>query len=327
MIVGGFFAGVIARLLDNKGIAATRPARSELDVEDAASLRRFLRAGDVLVDAAGPFQSRSTASLESAIELGVDVVDMNESLGYARRVESLRARIAAGGITVRSACSAVSTVAAALVRRSGIERPLRVSALVAPASRETAHDATLGALLASVGAPIELWRDGAFAPAVGWRVSRRFELPGARGYLVESVLSFDLPPIWPSLRGVDTWTDTRTPGANGVLSLVARAPATRAVAIASVPLGALLARTFGTRAGGFGLEIEDDRGRLAHFWLSAARGSYVIAAAPAALAARMLIEERGTDRGLVRPDRHVPVDALMSYLEALGMRLEQRERS
>jgi hypothetical protein len=70
-----------------------RPTRGELDVEDRASLRRYLQAGDVVVDAAGPFQRRTTALLEAAMERGAHVVDINESLGYARRVAALGARI------------------------------------------------------------------------------------------------------------------------------------------------------------------------------------------------------------------------------------------
>ena len=314
---------MIAGLLESDGLATIRPARRELDVEDAASVRAFLRTRDVVIDAAGPFQSRSTALLEGAIELGVDVVDMNESLGYAYRVEALRRRIGTSGITVMSACSAVSTVAAALVRESGISRPIRVSALVAPASRETAHDATLRALLSSVGASIEVWRAGAPARSVGWRESRRFELPGERAYLVESVLTFDLPRIWPSLRAVDTWTDTSTPGANAVLSILARVPATRSVAIAAVPLGALLARTLGTRKGGFGLEIEAEPDRLDRFWLSAPRRSYLIAAAPSALAARTLAKSKDSERGLVSPDRHIDQATLLSYLTKLGIALQR----
>ena len=295
-----------------------RPTRGELDVEDRASLRRYLQAGDVVVDAAGPFQRRTTALLEAAMERGAHVVDINESLGYARRVDALRERIDRGGIAVLSACSAVSTVAATLVRRSGVGAPVRVGALVAPASRQTAHAATLQALLSSVGAPIEVWRGGRFATARGWRESRRFVLPRRRAYLVESVLSFDLPRVWPSLRDVDTWTDTSTPAANAILSLAARVPAARTIALAAAPAGALLAAALGTRRGGFGLEIEDASGEVRRAWLGAPRGSFRIAAAPAALAALALASGRFEGRGLVPADRHLDADVLLSYLGRIG---------
>jgi hypothetical protein len=260
------------------------------------------------------------------MELGADVIDINESLPYARKVEALRQRIGESGIAVLSACSAVSAVAAALVRHTRIERPARISALVAPASRETAHEATLRALLASVGAPIEVWRGGRFARAIGWRESRRFALPGRRGYLVESALALHLPALWPSLRDVDTWTDTSTPGANAILSLIALAPAIRRLAGAAVPLGRALARTLGTPRGGFGLEIESGAGEARGFWLSAERGSYRIAAAPAALAARTLAAERATERGLVPADRQLDEEELLAYLEGLGIAIARTPR-
>lgn len=322
----GFFGQRVAELLRARGIDPVIAGRSGdllLDVEDRASLRAALRAGDVVVDAAGPFQSRTTALVEAACDVDADVVDLNESFAYAGRVEALAGRVRASGISVRSTCSAVSTVAAALVRRSGIVRPLRVSALVAPASRETAHAGTLRALLASVGAPVEVWRDGGIAVSRGWRTARTFALPRRRAYLVASALPLTLLPVWPSLRAVDCWTDTSTPLANGILALVARAPVLRAVAEHALPLGAVLARVLGTRRGAFAIEVEGPDGHVAHLALTAARRSYLIAAAPAALAAHALAEGRASGSGIVPVDRHVDADELFAYLASLGIAVEE----
>ena len=323
----GFFGQRVVELLRAVGVPSITAGRSSaelgLDVEDRASLRAALRAGDVVVDAAGPFQSRTAALVEVACEVGADIIDLNESLVHARRVDALADRVRESGISVRSTCSAVSTVAAALVRRSGTLRPVRVSALVAPASRETAHVGTLRALLASVGAPIEVWRDGRFAPAVGWRASRAFALPRRPAYLVASALPLTLPRVWPSLRVVDCWTDTSTPLANGVLALAARARVLRAIAERALPIGVALARLLGTRRGAFAVEVEDERGRVARLALTAARRSYLIAAVPAALAARALAEGRSSERGIVPVDRHVDPDELLAYLASLGIALER----
>lgn len=322
----GFFGQRVAELLRAAGIRpiiAGRTGEIVLDVDDRASLRAGLRAGDVVVDAAGPFQSRTAALVEVACDVGMDVIDIDESLVHARRVRALATRVRESGISVRSTCSAVSTVAAALVRRSGIERPVRVSALVAPASRETAHAGTLRALLASVGTPVEVWRDGGFASAIGWRSSRRFALPRRRAYIVASALPLTLPEVWPSLRVVDCWTDTSTPLANGILALVGRARVLRAIAERALPLGAALARVVGTRRGAFAIEVEDDGGHITRLALTAARRSYLIAAAPAALAARALAEGRPSERGIVPVDRHVDPDELLAYLTSLGISLRR----
>jgi hypothetical protein len=230
-------------------------------------------------------------------------------------------------VAIVSSCSAVSAVAAALVRRSGVERPVRVSALVAPASRETAHEGTIRALLASVGAPIEVWRNGQPSGEIGWRETRSFVLPRRTGRLIESALSHALPSVWPTLRDVDCWTDTSTPGANAVLSIVARSAALRRVVPLAVPLGVLAARLLGARRGAFAVEVEDGGGRVVRLALAAERRSYLTAAAPAALAARALAEGRFTERGVVPADRHVAAGELLAYLHGLGIRLQRDDAS
>lgn len=322
----GFFGRNVAELLRAEGVrplVAGRLGEVVLDVEDRRSLRAGLRPGDVVVDAAGPFQTRTTALVEAAIEIGADVVDLNESLEYAKRVDTLDARARERGVAVLSSCSAVSTVAAALVRLSGIDRPIRVSALVAPASRQTAHAGTIRALLASVGTPIAVWRDGRPARAIGWRETREFIVPRRRGHLIASALSLTLPAIWPTLRDVDCWTDTSTFGANAVLSVVARTRALGWVAERAVPLGAMAARIVGASRGAFAVEVEDEAGRISRLALASARRSYLIAAAPVALAARALAEGRFAERGVVAADRQVPADELIAYLGRLGIALQR----
>lgn len=321
----GFFGRQVVALLRAEGVrpvVAARNGELALDVEDRASLRTALRAGDVVVDAAGPFQARSTALVDVALELGADVIDLNESFEHAERLASYDQRARERGVALLSTCSAVSSVAAALVRLSGIDEPERVSALVAPASRETAHAGTLRALLASVGRPVRIWRDGRMLAVPGWREMREFTLPRRRAHLVSSALTITLPAVWPTLRTVDCWTDTSTPGANALLSVAARARPARAIANSLMPLGMLGARLVGTRRGAFAVEVEGD-GRVARLALTSPRRSYLAAVAPAVLAARAIADGTFTERGLVPADRHVSPDVLLPYLATLGITLER----
>jgi hypothetical protein len=208
-----------------------------------------------------------------------------------------------------------------LVRSSEVTAPARVSALVAPASRDTARRGTVHALLASVGEPVEVWRDGRQARAVGWRETRPFRLPPRTAHLVGSALTVTLPPIWPSLREVDCWTDTGIPLANALLSLAARSRIVRSLALRLWRAGVLLARISGPRRGAFAIEVEDGSGRVARLALTAPERSYLTAAAPVVLATRALAEGRFTERGLVPPDRHVPTEELFAYLDRLGVQL------
>src|SRR3989442_6962847 len=181
----GFFGRAVAgRLgaLGLKSITASRHAGAgiRIDAESRASLKSALRPFDVVVDAAGPFQSRGAALVEAAIEIGFDVIDLSDSLGYAEKVADLRLRIEAAGIRVLTSCSSVSALSAAAVRLSGIEDPVRLTVFLSPAARYTANAGTSRSLLRSVGAPVRVRRDGGLVERPGWRESRAFSLPHGR---------------------------------------------------------------------------------------------------------------------------------------------------
>src|SRR2546422_5921249 len=140
----GFFGRAVAgRLgaLGLKSITASRRAGAgiRIDAESRASLKSALRPFDVVLDAAGPFQKRTTALVEAAIETGFDVIDLSDSLRYAERVADLRLRIEAAGIRVLTSCSSISTVSVSALRLCGLEQPIRLSLVLQPATRATAH--------------------------------------------------------------------------------------------------------------------------------------------------------------------------------------------
>jgi len=326
----GFFGGAAAERLRADGIrpllaSRHRGAELRLDVESRASVKAALRPGDVVLDAAGPFQKRTTALVEAALETGFDVVDISDSLGYAERVSDLRLRIEAAGIRVLTSCSSISAVSAAAIRLSGVAQPARVSLVLLPATRATARGGTASSLLESVGRPIRVLRDGRLAERAGWRESRALRWPATgrrvRGYACESADALHLPPLWPSLRRVDFYVDARVPGLNLALSLAARSEPVRRVIAALMPLGVILCRLFGSKGGGILYEIEGPDRAVVSVALLAPRRSYLIAVAPAVLAARAMAQGRFTATGLVPPDRQVDARELVDYLGRLGVDL------
>lgn len=101
----GFFGAAAVERLRADGLEPMVAARHgiaelRLDVSSRASVKEALRPFDVVVDAVGPYPSRSTALIEAAIETGFDVIDLSDSLEYAEKVEGLRLRIEAAGIRV-----------------------------------------------------------------------------------------------------------------------------------------------------------------------------------------------------------------------------------
>ncbi len=302
VIGAGFFGGVVARRLADIGITPVVASRTRgetrLDVEDGGSIRRGLRQGDVIVDTAGPFQMRSTLLVEAAIELGCDVVDLSDSLRYARAVLALHERAASAGVRIFTSCSAIATVAASAIRASESASPETCDLFLAPASADTGNPATVRAFLASVD----------------WSRSREFPADRRRGYRVESAAAVILPRSWPSLRWVDFWVDPNAPFAASAVALASRLGLTSLLS-AVAPLSA---RLLGRRAGSFSVAISEG-GRYSLTRLSAPRGSYLIAAEPAVLAAESLARGSEIPAGVVPADAQVDPAALFTRLRALGV--------
>jgi saccharopine dehydrogenase-like NADP-dependent oxidoreductase len=328
----GQFGRTAIEQLRSLGIRASTASRRtnadlQIDAEDANSIRLAVRAGDVVVDTAGPFHARSTALVEAAIHIGFDVVDINDDLQYALAVLALAPRIEIAGIRVLVSASTVSAVAAAVVRHSGSSSPTSVTAFLAPASRHTAHAGAALSLLRSVGRPVRVFRDGQQEQRPGWSEPRRFPMPPPIGpicgRLFESADAIYLPRIWPTLRNVAMHVDTNTAGVNRLLRMAAHRPTLRRLLENQVRFAARFARFFGSTAGGVGYEIEDDRGRVARYAMVAHKNSFVAAVAPAVLAAHALAEDRFAHRGLVLPDRHVEPAELFRFLQSAGMALRR----
>ena len=298
----GFFGGHAVRLLRADGIAAVPVSRADADVEDRASLRSLIHANDVILDAVGPFQARSQALIDVALDREADVVDLSDSLSYARAVGERRDDIAASGIAVLTGCSAISAVVATLVRASAVGEPARVDAWLAPASRDTANVATARSFLASVRSSAMRVCD--FAPV--------------RGMRVESGLSVQLPAIWPGLGEAAFWVDPHTRGAAPLLALASRSALARRAMDAMVPGGVRLARLAGTREGVFAVRVQGSAG-VARWVLRAPRRSYLLALGPATIAVRRLASGERGPRGLVPADEHVSQDALMKFLDTHGI--------
>lgn len=309
MIIGaGFFGSVVARRLADVGVPRVVASRTRgairVDVEDRAALARALERGDVIVDTAGPFQTRSTALVETAIERGCDVVDLSDARAYAESVLALHDRAVAKGVRVLTSCSAIATVAASAIRASGAVSPDACDLFLAPASAETGNPATVRAFLASVD----------------WARSRDFPGGGRRGHLVESAAAVLLPRLWPSLQRVEFWVDPNAPFAATSLAVASRLRLGRLVA-AVAPLSACL---LGRRDGMFAVAVSEG-GRERVTRLAAPRGSYLIAAEPAVLAAESLA--RGTDipAGVVPADAQVDAAALFTRLGVLGVDVQVLE--
>jgi hypothetical protein len=324
----GFFGQAVVNLLRKEGLPsliASRRAGGDLlaDAEDSASLRAALRSGDLVIDAAGPFQRRSTALVQACLTIGCDLIDIADSLDYVQDIQQLAARAGDSGVRVLTACSSVSAVSAALIRLTRCRNPVRVSAILAPATGNTSTAATAGSLMTGLERPVRTLRGGSLVERRAFSEIRVFDFPPPvgrmRARLAESPNAVMLPPVWPSLRTVDFWVDTRRGALNAILGVAARSRFVRALVRAGQPLGRRLTKRFGARSGGFGIEVEDaGGGRVAAGFVHSSH-SYFIAVAPVVLAAKAIARGSFDGRGLIPADRYVDPRELAEYLGSLGI--------
>lgn len=320
IVIGGrgFFGAAIVELLNREGIhplIASRRSDPVLDAEAPTGLA----AGDLVIDAAGPFQQRSTALLEAALRIGFDLIDISDSLAYASKVCALEAAIRSAGIRVLSSCSTVSAVTAALVRWSGVKRPRAVSLLLLPASRRSANSGVAESLLRSVGQPIQVWRGGQLQAESGW--GRSFEITlrkKRRGYLIESADSIWLPRAWPSLDRAELFVDSNALAVNSVLKVAARSDRIRSLVTRLRRPGLALARPLGSRFSAIAVAVDG-----VFVALSSPEGGHYAAAAPAVLAVCSILQGQLDSTGLVPPDRQIDSAQLFDRLQSLGIRLSR----
>jgi len=323
----GFFGSAIAEALRERGFAALTPSRAQVDVERTEALVSTLQARDVVIDAAGPFHRRSTALLEVAITVGFDVIDLSDNLGYALGVYAMHERLKAANVRVFTSCSAVSTVTAAAVSKSGVPEPVRVSVCLLPASRYSSSAGTTASLLRSLSRPIRVLREGHLTAASGWSRSNVFSLPlgrgEVRGYLAESADAVTLPVVWRGLRDVDFFVDTQVFGVNRLIAFALRVPAGKRLLGGMAPVGLQLSRLAGSRSGGYVVEAVADDGHIATTALLGQRRSYLAAVMPAVLAAESLMSGNSPLPGVVPADRHCDPNELFDELRKRGIQIDQ----
>lgn len=295
----GFFGGLIAEQLRAAGVTAILASRTRgdvrIDANNPADLRANLKQRDLVIDAAGPFQTRTLALVEAARTIGFDVIDLSDSPEYTSMIYEHETPIGAAGVRVLTACSALSAVSALALAMSGVEEPRRLTAYLAPASRLTANPGTTGSML-------RLY--------IGERRTIDFPKPlGKRsGITVKSVDAITLPRKFWFLRSAELVVDTQIPLMNTML----RSPLIRSIAAKYEQKALDLVHRIGPKDGVLAYEIAST---ATHRQMIFTGGkSYMLAVLPALQAALAIIGGRFAHRGVVAPtDQIVHAD----FLEAV----------
>lgn len=200
-ILGGYgvFGGRLARLLREDGfdvyIAGRSLAKAEvfaaqfggtaaaLDRRDVASVAHSLAAGDVLVDAVGPFQGYDGYDLARAvIEAGAHYLDLSDDAGFTTGISTLDGLAQKRGVMALSGLSSVPALSSAAVDalRANMSEITLIESAILPGNRAPRGASVIAAILSQVGRPLSEWRGGQWVLARGWGAKRDVQLSKGR---------------------------------------------------------------------------------------------------------------------------------------------------
>ena len=290
----GFFGGILLERLRAAGLqpigASRSSAEMRIDANNPDDIRANLKPRDLVIDAAGPFQTRTPALIDAALRIGFDIIDLSDSPEYTSLMYDRAAPIQAAGIRVLPACSTLSTLTAIVVQSSPIEKPGRVAVYLKPESRLTANRGAIESFLQSIES-------------------------GERGGLrVKSVDAVTLPRIFPSLKRIEFIVDAGFAG-NTVLQF----DWFRRKLARNIDRAAKIARKIGNTRGRVRFEVAS----LLHARSLTFTGqkSYMLAVLPAVLAATAIVNGKFPHRGIVPHTQHVTRDELFEAIRAEGIEI------
>lgn len=137
---------------------------------------------DVLVDAAGPFQSSADHVPRACIAAGVHYLDIADARDFVCAIPQLDDAARRAGVTVISGASSVPALSGAVVRdlAFGLDHVEAVEIALSASNKATAGASVARAILSYVGKPIRIWRQGRWTVRYGWQSLRRASF-AARG--------------------------------------------------------------------------------------------------------------------------------------------------
>lgn len=308
------------------------------DLLEPASVDALLLGVRVAVCAAGPYQRLPLTLLESCVRHGVPYLDLADDRGFFVKARDWLARQDQARLpAVCVGWSAVPALSGLLARMAvaGMERVESLLVQIAPGNRSPRNEGTVASLLASLGKPCRLWRDGEWRELPGWSEPRTFPFPPPvgprRGYLVDVPDHEIFPALFQARRvefRVGAEVSVFNHGASALAFLsrklaISWVPFARGLTLSMAGLGFL-----GHDWGAVGVEASGVVAGLPVRRLAcvvAARSGQRIPVVPAAVMAARLLSGRAAERGLVPVDRWLTRAELASECDRRRLELTVRD--
>lgn len=156
-------------------------ARLDVLAEDFAGRLASLEP-QLVIHAAGPFQTQDYRVAEACLACGSHYVDLADGRDFVAGISRLDAVARAAGRLVVSGASSVPALSSAVVDAllPRFARLERIESAISPGNRTPRGDASVASILGYCGRPIRIWRDGRWQLGSGWMDTRRVRLAGTR---------------------------------------------------------------------------------------------------------------------------------------------------
>ena len=198
LIVGasGVFGSRLAELASReKGIELTLAARNLRKLEAVAQglarkpgLARIDRdtvksvdlvGYDLVIDAAGPFQSSHTKLIEAAIGARVDYVDLADGRGFVAVFPRFDKAARKAGVTLVTGASSIPALSHAVIDQltAGWQAIDALRIGIYPGNRAPRGRSVVEAILSYVGKPVRVFREGEWQEVPGWGGLHRESIP------------------------------------------------------------------------------------------------------------------------------------------------------
>lgn len=139
---------------------------------------------DLVVDAAGPFQSGGHIVPEACVAMRIPYLDLADARDFVTGIGALDAAARQAGVPVIAGASSVPALSGAVARHlaAGLARVDQVEVAISASNRSSAGVSVAKAILSYVGRPIRLWRGRRWARGFGWQEMRRADFTLADGH-------------------------------------------------------------------------------------------------------------------------------------------------
>lgn len=176
------------------------PCRFDRDNDTELDRALNERSPDLIIDAAGPFQTYGADRYRiarKAVEAGIHYLDLADDRNFVVGISELDRLAKDNQVTVLAGASSIPALSAAAADAlcQNLQKCDLIETAIVPGNRAPRGTSVIRAILSQVGKPIFLWRGGQFSEVVCWGESKFITLnvPGKRALARRPISLFDAP--------------------------------------------------------------------------------------------------------------------------------------